>query len=471
MIDRVARSAAMVLVVGVLGCRDDSVAVTPDGASSVPPARARNLLLISVDALRADRVGCYGGRAEASPSVDWLGSEGVRFAECHAPMGMTLPCVTSLFTSRYPDETGVVHNQAIVSDEEFTLAERLKDAGFRTRGFVANGVLRADASGIDQGFDSLERIYGEYKMTTLAIEHLNEGFGADDREFLWVHYMDPHQPYDRREPFATDFDPDYDGAVDAEAETLDRIFVEKEALADRDLSHILAVYDSQVRFISMQIGRLLSALEMSGAAEETLIVFTADHGEELYAHNRYFYHANSVYGAVTHVPLIFKQTGAVPAGVVVDSLTELVDVMPTILAHLGIDPTAGDALTRPRGIDLHGAFDGGAVRKEFAVAQVAREVYGLRTARWFLVENPNDFMPRSVPEEGEYPIGALQLFDLERDRAERENVADAHADVVKKMRARLASWRASLATSATAKQDLTPEELQELEQLGYLGEK
>ncbi len=467
-------------VLSIVGCSDGdppsapaapSVPAADEAPSSPPPRRAEHLLLISIDALRANRLACYGGRAGISPSVDWLAAEGVRFSSCHAPMGMTLPSVTSLFTSRYPDETGVVHNQARLDPREWTLAERLKESGFRTRAYIANGVLRPGASGIDQGFDAYERIYDEYKMTTLAVDAIESGFGAEGRDFLWVHYMDPHQPYDRREPFATEYLGAYDGPYDAEAETLDRIFVEKEALAPRDLEAILAVYDSQVRYIATQIGRVLSALETSGRAAETLVVLTADHGEELYARNAYFYHANSLYASVTHVPLIFKQSGTVPKGVVVDDLVELVDVMPTVLAHLGIEPGAGDAVTRARGLDLHDAFEGAEVRRGDALAQLARSVYALRTPRWLLVDNPDGYVPRSVPEEGEYPIAAVELYDLERDAAERLDVATAHPDVVEKMRRRLEARRRRLVETATEKQEMSAEDLEELEQLGYLGDK
>ena len=453
-----------------VGCRDagESPAETP--ARVAPDRKAKHLLLVTIDTLRADHLGTFGGRANVSPAIDRLASEGALFERCHAPMGMTLACMTAMFTSKYPDETGVRSNLHALRDDEFTLAERLKGAGFRCRGFTANGVLQPGKSGIDQGLDEHRRIEDEGWLTHLAAKILMEDFGgaAAERDFLWVHYMDPHQPYQRREPYATEFDPDYTGEIDAEEETLQRIFIDKVELTPRDLAHIEAVYDSQVRRIDQYVNALLGALDKAGRAEDTLVVLSVDHGEDLYQHNRYFYHANSLYGSVTHVPLIFRQPGAIPSGVRVGDLVELVDVLPTTVAHLGLDPTDGGRSNRPRGIDLGDAINGAPVEKSFVHAQLADQAYAIRNDRWFYVSNPRGFMPRSIPAEGEYFVGKRELFDTAADPDEQRNVISEHPDVAGKMAAALDRWRASLVTAETAEQDLTDEDRAKLEEMGYL---
>lgn len=461
--------APLLALVLTAGCRDAIDPPAVDVAASREPA-ARHLLLVTIDTLRADHLGIHGGRPGVSPAIDALAAEGTRFENCHAPMGMTLACMTAMFTSKAPDETGVRSNLHRLRDDEWTLAERLADAGFRCRGFTANGVLQPGKSGIDQGFVEHRRIEDESWLTHLAAKTILEDFGNDaaQRDFLWVHYMDPHQPYQRREPFATEFDPDYDGPFDAEEETLQRIFVDKVELSPRDLEHVEAVYDSQVRRVDQFVQSLVGALRMSGHEDDTLVVFSADHGEDLYDHNRYFYHANSLYGSVTHVPLVFRQPGAIPAGERVGDLVELIDVLPTIVAHLGFDPRSGDSRTQPRGTDLGPSMHGAAVGKGFAFAQVADQAYAVRSPRWFYVENPRGYMPRSIPAEGEYFIGKRELFDLEADPGEQTNVVHGHPDVAEKMAKALATWRASLAASDSDEQELTDEERANLEALGYL---
>ncbi|MBI4881651.1 MAG: sulfatase-like hydrolase/transferase [Planctomycetes bacterium] len=438
-------------------------------AEEEAPAPAQHLLLISVDALRADRLGCYGGRAEASPTIDRLAREGVLFERAFAPMGQTLSSLTSLLTSRYPDETGVLDNTMVVNPEEETLAEVLAAAGFRCQGLVANGVLRPGSSGIDQGFEFFRRIEVEEQLTGKARKILAEEFGRGRRDFLWLHYMDPHQPYDARAPYAEQFDPDYQGNLDTSPETLDRIYVDRVELAPDDLEHIKAVYDSQVRRVDDMIGAVLGALDKSAAAEETLVVFTADHGEELYDRNYFFYHANSLYGSVTGVPLIFRWPRELPAGRRVDSLVELVDVMPTALALLGLDSPAAAGAAGRRGIDLRPALQGETLRKDFAFAQVRNKAYAVRNKEWLLVLNPLRFRPRSVPREGQYVIGERELFRLADDPQEQANVIDRYPEIEARMGRVLQEWRESLRQGRMTQQELSEEELKEMERLGYLG--
>ncbi len=472
-----------VLLAGALGACGEAASGNPQedqdradpAARPGPEARARNLLLITVDTLRADHLGYAGGRAAVSPRIDELAAEGASFDQCHAPMGMTLPSVTTLMTSRYPDETGVRRNSQKVAPDEVTLAERLADVGFRTRAMVATSVLQPHASNIEQGFDDYRVIEQEGWMTDHAIQILKHDFGKDPArgDFLWMHYMDPHQPYEAVEPFASAFDPDYAGPWDATEESLQRIFVEKIDLDADDLDHIKAAYDSQIRRIDLYVRWLLMALASSGHEQETLVVFTADHGEDLYDHNHFFYHGSSLYRSVTHVPLLFRQPGTIPTGQRVTDLVELVDVMPTILTHLGVSaapPGVSDSGGRPlRGHDLAPTDpERRRAGRGLAFAQLAGRVYGVRTPDWFYVSNPSGFMPKSIPVEGRYTIERRELYDLRTDPREQVNIVEEHADVVQQLERVLTDWKGSLDQGASQDQDLDAETLRMLEQLGYV---
>ena len=450
-------------LLAALSCGD------PGAASNEP---ARHLLLISIDTLRADRLSCYDGRAGVSPNIDRLAGQGALFETCYAPMGMTLACVTSMLTSRYPDETGVTYNQLQASPGVVTLAERLADRGFRNRALVANGVLSAKHSGLAQGYrdpdQDYRRIDDEERLTAEAERILRHGFGEDRREFLWLHYMAPHGPYTPPDDDLAALDPDYDGPLDGTGDTLDPIFVDQVELDPRDLQHVLARYDGEVRFVDRLVGRVLAALEDSGQADDTLVVLTADHGEELYDRRYYFYHANSLYGSVTRVPLLFRLPGRIEPGVI-DGITELVDLLPTVLDYLDVPVPDEDPRTRPTGDSLRRAIDGDRVEKEFAFAQVVDQIYLVRNKRWSYVRNPNRYEPKSVPEEGRYEVAERELYDLTTDPGERINVADQHPDVVDEMERRLDAWQYGLTRMRpkTAPQ-LDPERLEELRRLGYL---
>lgn len=466
---RVLLASSCVLASLLPACSKDEPAAAP----KLPTAK--HLLLITVDTLRADRLHCYGGRDGASPAIDKLAAEGVRFTDCHAPMGMTLACLTTLMTSKYPDETAVTNNTLKLDPGENTLAERLTAAGFRSRGFVTNGVLAHNRSGIDQGFTGgYEPNDNESYIATKVRGILENDFGKvpNQREFMWVHFMNPHQPYDPPPKYMKLFDPNYEGKIDTKPETIDGIFVNKTKLAQRDLDHILAIWDGQVRFVSDLVGSLMDTLAKAGLDKDTLVVFTADHGEDLYDHNAYFYHANSLYRSVTHVPLILRQTGAIPAGTTHDDLIELVDVMPTILARMDV-PVALDENpgTLPRGIDLSPAIfgTGRLDRLPFAFSQLESETYGVRNKNWFYVDNPNDYMPVSVPKEGKYPIARRELYDCKADPREQTNVVTQREDVAKNMLEQLNRWKAGLKKGTKLAQTMTKQDLEDLEKLGYVG--
>ncbi len=433
---------------------------------------SKNLVLITIDTLRTDRLGCYGGPNATSPNIDRLAAEGTLFEDAYTPRGLTLPAMTSFFTSRYPIEHGVLTNQSPVQDDEVMLAEVLESAGFRTRAWVANGILCLDHNRFRQGFPaghfSFER--DEAKMTAEAVRHLKSGFGREQREFLWLHYISPHRPYEPPAPYATMFDPAYDGPYDGSKEALDRIFIEKIPLEERDLRHILAVYDGTIRFVDDLIGQVLQALAESGVERETLVVFNADHGEDLYSHNFYFYHSNSIYRSSTQVPLILRQAGRVPADRRVQGMVENVDFMPTLLALLAVPPERIAGRERWRGDDLTPVIDGGGVQKRYAFAQWGDRVFSIRDREWMYLSNPEDVQPRSPPFEGAYPIGREELYRVAVDPDEQSNVAAAHPEKAREMQAALTEFLEGLVRAGEESgMPLGSEDLDTLRSLGYVG--
>jgi arylsulfatase A-like enzyme/Tfp pilus assembly protein PilF len=296
-----------------------AVVARPPWARRLLPARApRNLLLLSLDTLRADHLGSYGHAGAQTPRLDALARSGLRFEKATTVVPLTLPAHSSLMTGTFPGWHGVRDNGGFyLDDEQVTLAEVLRDQGFRTGGFIASFVLDR-RWGIAQGF---ERYFDEFDLESFkdspsmdaiqrpggeVVDRALEWLGADKRKpfFAWVHLYDPHTPYEAPEPYRSRFPRTMHGA-----------------------------YDAEIAFTDSQVGRLLDALELDGRLAETLVIVLGDHGEMLGEHGEQT-HGFFIYEAATHIPLIVSGPG-LPARVIPDQV-RMVDVMPTALALLGV---------------------------------------------------------------------------------------------------------------------------------------
>ncbi len=452
-------------------------------------ARAKHLLLISVDTLNADHLGCYGGKNRPSPAIDQLASEGARFERAYVPRGMTLASMATYFTSKYPSEHGVIDNIHKLSRDEYTLAERLDDAGFRRLAYNASEILNSDrGTRIDQGFKQnvfFTKVGEDRALTRDVVSYLKSSFGKNPkREFVWVHLVSPHKPYEPPRESIAKFDPGYSGKLDTNGKELEAIvegvYLKKEPLDAKDKKHFDAIYDGEVVTVDTCVSEMMAALEASGAADDTLVVFVADHGEELYLHNLYPYHANCPYRCVTRVPWIFRQKGAIAPKVVPD-VVESVDFLPTVLAWLGLsDKIPGDTeANKPRGRDASALLTGATLPEKLAFGRIDEcadrpentGVGTVRDAHWSLVVNTDGWCPDFPPEGGSYPIPSLALYDLDKDPDELLDVAKQHPEVVTRLSEALAGWIGPLKTHNADLIDKakSPEEIEMLKKLGYTG--
>jgi arylsulfatase A-like enzyme/Tfp pilus assembly protein PilF len=290
---------------------------------------ARNLLLVSLDTVRADRIGAYGYASAQTPVIDELARSGLRFEQATTVVPLTLPAHSSLLTGTFPGWHGVRDNGGFyLEDDQQTLAEVLRQNGFRTGGFVGAFVLDR-RWGIAQGFDryvddfDLDRLGNAAAMDMIqrpgaevvdrALEWLKDD--RAERFFAWVHLYDAHTPYEAPEPVRSRFPRTQDGA-----------------------------YDAEIAYTDLQVGRLVDALRGDGRLADTLIVIVADHGEMLGEHGEAT-HGFFIYEGATRIPLIISGPG-IPAAVVADQV-RIVDVMPTALRALGV-PTPPPV----QGVDL-----------------------------------------------------------------------------------------------------------------------
>ncbi len=340
------------------------------------PTRPPNVLVITIDTWRADRLSCAGFERAVTPSIDRLASEGTRFTHVSAPRAKTTPSIASLFTGLYPHEHGVRDLLMPLERTHALFAERLLAAGWNTAAIVGNFVLRADFSGIARGFESwtedlpdalgvppedvpqrTARSLTDGALVALGLGEPTAGAGpharftnADAPWFLWLHYMDPHgvyaPPVEHRvfERDAHDWIPP---PPPARADGLNRRWIAeynvpaeaRDAEGRIDAARVRDLYDAEVRYVDAEIGRLIDALRAAGQLENTIVVVTSDHGESLGEQDYWFEHGRNVSEATVRVPLIVRWPASIAGGPkrgVQNGDVSLCDVAPTLLELLGL---------------------------------------------------------------------------------------------------------------------------------------
>lgn len=392
------------------------------------PATARNVLVVSIDTLRADRVGAYGHVEASTPTLDRLAADGTRFDAAFSPAPLTLPTHATLLTGTNPDRHGVRHNGIHrLAPEADTLGERFAEAGFETGAFVGSLVV-AGHTGLAQGFgaygDAIEssddhggaqRRAGEVNAD--AIRWLD---GIDDPFLLFVHYYDPHRPYDPPTPWS---------------ETA------------------RSPYDGEISYADAMLGELLTHLESTGRLRDTLIVVTSDHGEGLGEHDE-LTHGHAIYDATQRVPLILKGPG-VPQGRVVEEVVRTADIAPTLLSRMRLP-----AIEPSDGIDLSELWTNVESRSRSAYLESMATRYdhgwsplfGLRTDEYLYIESPQ-------PE----------LYEVRADPAQAANLlaspSATHLDVATGFQKTLVARRDREVVAD--EQELDPETRAQLHALGY----
>lgn len=403
-----------------------------------PPAvRGPNLLLVTLDTLRRDAVGCYGAPDARTPVLDRIAREGILFTDAQVPVPLTLPSHATMMTGLYPASHGIRVNALALPEETVTLAERLSQKGYDTAAFVASQVL-AGTYGLSRGFAEYDDGWidgaGEEGLGVVpqrraddVVRSFLDWFGRRDRErpfFAWVHFYDPHSPYDAPPPF--------------------------EAAMDGD------VYAAEVAYTDRAIGRVLDALDAGGVADSTIVMILSDHGEGLGDHDEES-HGFLLFETTQAIPWVALVPGG-PSGVVVVEPVESVDLAPTLAALLPIDEDPGWA-----GRDVTPFFD---------APSAGEEAHG-RYAETFFGNMAYEWAPLRAFRSGEWKLvhgSRTELFDLAADPGETEDLAAARPDLVERLRAGLNEKIDSQEEreAADVGDDLSEEERGMLEALGYV---
>ncbi|MGE4609411.1 MAG: sulfatase-like hydrolase/transferase [Myxococcota bacterium] len=398
----------------------------------MPPQR---VVLITIDTLRADHVGCYGAARAHTPNLDAAAAGGVRFESVISPTPLTLPSHASLMTGLDPTSHGVRHNSIYVLSAEIpTLAEQMRAAGFETAAFVGAAVL-SRRFGLSRGFASYGDAFGGGRMSgavgyaerpagAVVDETLAWLRGAPDRFFVWVHLYDPHSDHKPPSGFASAFASD--------------------------------PYAGEIAYVDSQIGRLLGRIRERWGSEHLLVAITSDHGESLGEHGE-ITHSYTIYEATQRVPLILQGPG-LPDGTVVSQLARLIDVAPTLLALSAAPPLAA-----AEGRNLVPLIEGTerAARSAYMETLATQldhgwsPLLGIRSGRYKFIRAPR-------PE----------LYDLVRDPDEQRNRAGAEPDIAgrldRMLSERTSSENGHMYGSPEAPRTVPEIERRQLESLGYV---
>jgi arylsulfatase A-like enzyme len=398
-----------------------------------------NLLLIGVDSLRADHMSLYGYHRLTTPHMDKFAQEGVTFEYTFSPSVPTTSGYASMFTGMDCFGTDVValRHKGQMEDHVTTLAEVLGNDGYNTTciGFGGNPASRGFQNYLEfPGWGSYEegRSPKAENMNKVAIPELKRLAGEDKPFFLFLRHMDPHSPYLPPLPFERIF---YDGnEYDPNNYSLDSVY-EFKPFADyfvtwfpqgcTDKEYIIAQYDGAIAYMDACIQNIFATLEALGTEEDTLVVFTSDHGETLHDHDCYYDH-HGLYDCTLRVPLVFRFPGRLPAGKRYTDYTQLKDVMPTILELLGVQA----------GLDFDGSSlvpriqgEGRVPEPEFYITECTwMRKHGWRTPEWKLIhalEPDFHFKPE------------IELYNLIKDPEENVNVAEQEPEMVALLEARM----------------------------------
>ncbi len=438
-----------------------------------------NIVLISIDTLRADHLSCYGYHRRTSPNIDRIAAEGVRFEQAYSNAVWTPPSHASMLSGLYPSQHGVTDNTTL-SKSLPTIAETLLKAGYDTAGFVNNPLVGAMV-GLDRGHEQFfemwrgvtsgsrfvracHYLYRRLRDAAGVNDHgglatnqkvqqwLQQRTKSDKPFYLFLHHIEPHNPIAAPRPFRYKFvTPDVSAAIDRNklakmANNPLCYFTQDITLTETERSYLIGLYDGEIAYVDHLLGQLINYLREMNRLDNTLLIVTADHGEHLGEHD-FYSHVASLYEPIVRIPVIIRYPELYEPGTVVDGPVQTVDIFPTILQaigqkHSGPLPLQGTSLAPVQGrvqID----------KERPIIAEWEGRIPKFVKSRSLEQQNGviqrNAFMSVKLKmvRQGRFKYilsedGNEQLYDLRLDAEERCNIADANSEQRRRLRQHLA---------------------------------
>ncbi len=406
---------------------------------------APNVVVVSMDTLRAGNLSCYGHSSPTSPNIDALAERSMVYDNAICEVPLTGPSFCAMMTSRFPRETGVIRNGIPLPEDVTTVAQIFSGAGYETLCVTSNWTLKGKLSGLDRGFDVYRDEFSEKRwgllkserdateVTKIALELLKNR-DTERPLFAWFHYSDPHAPYKMRENF--------------------------EVTAAKDVpkgktGRIARKYDSEIAYADASIGHLLDALPK----EDTYVVFIGDHGESLGEHG-YLGHGRRLYQPGLEIPFMISGPGIEPGRS--DAPVRGLDLGTTLLGFAGLEAVpemtginlfaANAPSSRTRVVETYGGAVLNIPGAKEIMTNMGPQLQGVLVGDWKLVLDG---------KQGE-------LYNLARDPKEIENLAETHPERMEKLAQIIRDWTQSVEAGVAADAELTDEDVEALDALGYV---
>jgi arylsulfatase A-like enzyme len=406
-----------------------------------------NVLLITIDALRADHVSAYGYERNITPNIDSVAKDGILFRNAMGQASWTIPSLTSMLLSKNSPNSSIIAGYGVEGIP--SIADAL-DSSLSTVAVIAYQSLHF----LSRRFENFTQInVTESDVTSENVTSLAAGWieGNKNKQFfLWVHYFDPHYTYYPPEGYR-DLYPDYSGQLNrSRPYNISELRELIPNLTEDDIKYIVSLYDGEIKYTDLYIGVLLKKIKELGLDNKTVIIITADHGEEFLERGR-IGHAETLYDEIIHVPLIIRNPRSPVAGVEIGNLVRLIDVGPTILDILGIkapESFEGESIYKI----VNGNIAVESFGRKYPVIAGDEDIFSLRTQAYKFVQH------------GDIQKGS-ELYNLSADPLERKNISAAYSDAVLGFRKAVAKY---LTADIAERPDLSEEKKAVLRSLGYL---
>ncbi|MDH4258169.1 MAG: sulfatase-like hydrolase/transferase [Candidatus Aminicenantes bacterium] len=418
-----------------------------------------NVIIIAVDTLRADHLGCYGYERNTSPNIDDFARDGVLFTRCYTPSPLTTPAFASMLSSLPPYKHGAKRNGMSIFDKTRVLPQFLRREGYYSGAVISNWTLRKKLTELNRGFDTYTEVFTKRRWLGVLnaegdAEEVNDAarrwiyHNANRKFFFWVHYTEPHEPYVYRKEFDLGYK-EADPSLYPPGSDFKKI----------------RKYDTEIGYDDFFIGELIKRIKELGLYEDSLIIFMADHGESFGEHD-YYGHGRKLYNSCLHVPLIVKLPGSKNANTVIDRNVSILDIAPTILSLLELpipEDMEGDNLFEPKNenrVLYFEAYRGAVDRKRGKTFQLKVEPirHGLLSENIKLIHD-----------------NGFEAYDVEKDRFETKNVyknPDGEmaelTDLLKKFMIEVNEFIKYSMKYFRQKSTLTKEDIEKLKSLGYI---
>ena len=456
--------------------------------------KSPNVLLIVMDATRARNLSCYGYGRPTSPNLERFAERCVIYEAAISPAGWSLPAHASIFTGLYPSKHGAYERHKYLPREHPTMAELLRARGYRTLAFCYNGYV-GPATGLDRGFEEFNRVVESIPRplrktvrkiesgiamlrglhdagahhTSIQVRAAVRQSQTDERPFfMFVHYEEPHAPYCPPRKFNR-YLPDGISIRQAKRVNQDqwKYLADPTSMGEQDFEVLRALYDAEIMYLDTRIAEVLDWLEELDTLDQTMVIITADHGENIGEHQM-MGHQYCLYDTLLHVPLIVHYPRGTAAPTRIGHQVQTLDLLPTILSMLG--DTSSEAYRSLQGHDLLSPTE-----REFTFAEWERPDLTPFYQKFPGVDVSRYDRALKMVRSDRYKYiwasdGNHELYDLQADPDETHNVITGRSDVFREMDRRLAGWRAHF--KATAPLEEAPEFTQvvkeRLRALGYL---